>query len=268
MDGGGGWFFVLEGAMANTLSVERQEKTKQETAVPVAREDGMTFRNANRAGDGSDKSVVSERGAHEAGVSGETEYSDVDQEAGRLGRVRITNPDVVPNLLESAMAEADTAAAEGPNVSATTRTLHTVAAAAAAAFSEAGYATADDLKLCMRQNLHATEDRNEFAEALLKFGTECAKKSAVGIAVVSTTKGSAQAWLFEAETGDSSALHAAFAQDASPPSLLLRHVNLQEDYLASHAHGSAIGIDPSSGVSGIRLPDGEEIPRIPLTGGS
>jgi len=145
-----------------------------------------------------------------------------------------------------------------------TKTFHTVAAAAAAAFADAGYATSVDLKLHMRQHMRPTDDRDGFAEILQKFGAGCAVTSTVGIAVVSTTESTVEAWLFEAQGSDDSALRSVLAEDAKSPSLLLRQVNMEEDYLASHAHGSAIGIDPTEGVAGIRLPDGEEVPRFSL----
>jgi hypothetical protein len=235
---------------------------KQEVAAHATREDGAT--------------VVVE--APKAGDSWKTEDGGVDEEGERLVSMHIANPDHLPNPPETVVEKVGeergavaAVVAAATEVSAETRTFHTVAAAAAAAFSEAGYAPKDDLKLHMRMHvpMHATEDRSGFAEALQTFGAACAERSTVGIAVVSTTEGAAQAWLFEAEGGDDSALRAVLAEDAPPPpSLLLRQVNLAEDYLASHAHGSAIGIDPSEGVSGLRLPDGEEVPRLPLTEGS
>ena len=158
-----------------------------------------------------------------------------------------------------ALLDADVA-----QVSVKTRTLHTVSAVAASAFAEAGFVLDGNLKLYMREHMHASKDRSGFAEALQKFGVECRGRSTVGIAVVSTTESDAQAWLFEAEGGDDTPLRAVLTKDAPLPSLLLRQVNRNEDYLASHAHGSAVGIDSSEGVSGIRLPDGEEVPRNPL----
>lgn len=198
--------------------------------------------------------------------------------ADRLGRLRVANHDPSAPQLNSVAGKTTAAPPEeqttarhavaAADVCRDDKTLHAVSAAAAAAFTEAGYAASADLKLCMRQHLCATDNRDGFAETLQKFGVACAGRSTVGIAVVETTECAAQAWLFEVEGGDDAALRAVLTSDAQPPSLLLRQVNVQEDYLARHAHGSAIGIDPSEGVSGIRLPDGEEVPRVQLTGGS
>lgn len=178
--------------------------------------------------------------------------------------------DDAPPLAEKEAPEGDALTAPPTDVDVKTRILHTVSAAAASAFTEAGYAPFAGMKLHMRTHLGARVDRLVFAEDIQAFGETCAKRSTVGIAVVSTVDGVAEAWLFEVEGGsdEETGLRPPVTDDGdtstSPPSLLLRHVDLQEDYLANYKHGSAIGIDPTEGVTGVRLPEGEDVPRHPL----
>ena len=181
----------------------------------------------------------------------------------RLGHLSIADYDLTPGQQEETSSREVAEVTSVPTE--TTRLLHTVSAVAAAAFADSGYASSDGLKLRMRTHVSATNDRDRLANVLQTFGAACADRSTVGIAVVSTTECKAQAWLFEVVSGDDyTALSVAFASDAPPPSLLLRRVDLEEDYLTSHAHGSAVGIDSTEGVLGIRLPDGSNVPRYRL----
>ena len=146
------------------------------------------------------------------------------------------------------------------------RTAHTVSAAAAAAYADAGYAPAVGTTLRMGKHLSGTEGRDAFAEHLYAFGADCAARMSVGIAVVSIAEVVREAWLFDVVDGDGAYVRLPVDDDGgeTASSLLLRQVDLAEDYLATHAHGSAVGIDPTEGVSGIRLPDAGDVPREKL----